>query len=780
MTKPVQMTLKQAVAQAKKAIKKNDVARAVPLLQAILKQNPAHPFAKKALKKLEKRHPQGAESQVEKLIILYQSGQMAEAEKQAKALLTSSPDSLHIRNILGAALRGQGKLQEAVAAFDSVISLKPDFPDGYNNRGITRRDLGQFELALADYDKAIQLNPDYADAYSNRGVVLHDLGQLEAAVESYTRAIQLNPDYANAYSNLGATLSELEQFDNAITNFKKATQLNPGHAEAHYNLGVALKKTGQAEEALDSYQKAIELRPGYAEAFHNYGVALHELEQIDRAVEMFEKALALKPDYAEAYRNYGQVLSDLERHSAVVTLYERAIEAIPDDPEIYCQYGAALHADDRVAEALDSLSKAVQLNPDYAEAYNNRGVAHYDLGLFDKSADDFKTALDLRPDYENACNNYGNILKDSGRPEEAIRLYEKAIEILPEYAEAHRNLSTVKTYQPGDGQLDLMEQLMEHPDLWESQRIQLSFALAKAYEDLGEFDRSFDRLKTGNDLRRDELNYDIQKDRELFARLKEGFETRQPDPAPVSDLGVLPVFIVGMPRSGTTLTEQILSTHSRVYGAGELDTINHLVSPIPLEVLHPDGDGPAFQKGIDTIRAGYLRRLAEFRIPEKIITDKMPLNFRWIGFILFAFPDARIIHLNRDPIATCWSNYKHYFSKKGNSFAYDLSHLAEFYAIYQDLMAFWRNRFPDAIHDLCYEDLTVNTETEIRDLLSFCGLDWEEECLAFHRTERAVKTASSGQVRKAIYQGSSEAWQRYEAHLAPLVQAFSQISSQAE
>lgn len=773
MTNSVQLNLKKSVAQAKKAIKKGDTARAEQLLQAILNRHPAHPFAKKALKKLRKNPQQKAENHLGGLVSLYQSGRMAEAEKQAKELLKAFPDSLHVRNLLGAALRGQGKLQEAVLAFDSVISLKPDFPDGYNNRGIARRDLGRFESALADYDKAIRLNPDYADAYNNRGVVLHDLGRLEAAVESYTKAINLNPDYANAYSNLGTTLSDLEQFDEAITSYEKATQLNPGHAEAYYNLGIALKKTGRTEEALNAYEKAIELRPGYSEAFHNYGIALHELKQVDRAVEMFERALDLKPDFAKAYLNYGQVLSDLERHSATVAIYERAVAVIPDNPEIYFRLGKALYAADRVADAVVSLSKAIELLPEYGDAYNNRGVALYDLGHFKESANDFKKALDLRPDDEHAYNNYGNILKDSGRPEEAIPMYEKAIELRPEYAEAHRNLSTVKTYQPDDEQINLMEQLIRHPDLWESQRIQLSFALAKAYEDLGEFDKSFNRLKIGNDLRRDQLNYDIEKDRQLFTRLRQGFETRQPGPVLTSGPGIHPIFIVGMPRSGTTLVEQILSTHSRVHGAGELDTINHLVSPIPLEVLRPDGDPIAFQNGVDTIRDGYLRRLAEFKVPERIITDKMPLNFRWLGFILFAFPDARIVHLTRDPIATCWSNYKHYFSKKGNSFAYDLNHLAEFYAIYQELTAFWRNRFPDNILDLCYEDLTVNTEAEIRSLLSFCGLEWEEECLAFHRTDRAVKTASAGQVRKEIYQGSSEAWRRYEDHIAPLVHAFS-------
>jgi len=219
-----------------------------------------------------------------------------------------------------------------------------------------------------------------------------------------------------------------------------------------------------------------------------------------------------------------------------------------------------------------------------------------------------------------------------------------------------------------------------------------------------------------------------------------------------------------MPRSGTSLVEQILASHSKVHGAGELSTMDNLVSPI----LGQD-EGQLTRLEISRVRDGYLDALTALQVPEKIITDKMPLNFRWIGFIKFALPEAKIIHLSRDPRATCWSIYKRDFSLKGNGYAYDLGDLAEFYKLYMALMSFWRERFPDTIYDLCYEDMTENQEEETRKILEFCNLEWEPQCLDFHKTNRIVHTASAAQVREKMYQGSSDAWREFEAYLQPLI-----------
>ena len=235
---------------------------------------------------------------------------------------------------------------------------------------------------------------------------------------------------------------------------------------------------------------------------------------------------------------------------------------------------------------------------------------------------------------------------------------------------------------------------------------------------------------------------------------------------------IRPIFIVGMPRSGTTLVEQIIASHHSVYGAGELTTLPTLISPIAKDYLAKDENNLP-EKAFLSIREQYLEELSSLNVPEDVITDKLPLNFQYIGFILSAFPEAKIIHLKRDARATCWSIYKRYFSDTGNAWAYNMDELAGFYGLYTELMADWHKLFPDKIYDMSYEDLTTNQEEETRKLLKYCELDWDENCLNFHTSKRVVKTASSLQVRQKMYQGSSEAWKKHEAYLQPLIKALS-------
>jgi hypothetical protein len=305
-------------------------------------------------------------------------------------------------------------------------------------------------------------------------------------------------------------------------------------------------------------------------------------------------------------------------------------------------------------------------------------------------------------------------------------------------------------------------------------KMHLGFALGKAFDDIGDAERAFRYFLKGNHLRKKELGYDIGSDKRLFSLIKSIFETgelKTPEEIePVTGHKKQPIFIVGMPRSGTTLAEQILASHSQVFGAGELDILNKIAIST-LNDFKNNRSEKLTNDEIVSIWEMYFAELNKIGGDEPNITDKMPLNFRWIGFILTNMPEAKVINLQRDPIATCWSVFKHYFSSKGTGYAYDLVDVAEHYKMYVSLMDFWRAKFPNQIFDLNYEALTENQEKETRKLLKYCDLEWEEQCLEFHKTERAVKTASSAQVRQAMYQGSSEAWRKYEAHIQPMIRA---------
>ena len=373
------------------------------------------------------------------------------------------------------------------------------------------------------------------------------------------------------------------------------------------------------------------------------------------------------------------------------------------------------------------------------------------------------------PNEPDTANLLGATYAAPGQMDDANTSYTRALQINPVFARAYRILSTVRTYQDGDPQLRQMLQLLQQENLSKADRTNLNFAVAKAHEDTGNDDRAFSFLAEGNRLRKEVLCYDIPSSRALFARIKETFskeipvlrETEAPDP----ENHKRPVFVLGMPRSGTSLVEQILASHSQVHGAGELVLLGQSVNTVDWASRKLSSDQLRF------VRESYLAGLGKLGRPEPYVVDKMPNNFWWIGFIFSALPDASIIHVKRDARATCWSNYRHYFSGRGNGYAYDLQDVTEYFKMYVDLMTFWHELFPGRIVDLAYESLTEDQEEETRKLLGQIGLGWESRCLEFHKTERAVQTASALQVRREMYQDSSCEWRKYEKYLEPMIEA---------
>jgi tetratricopeptide (TPR) repeat protein len=397
------------------------------------------------------------------------------------------------------------------------------------------------------------------------------------------------------------------------------------------------------------------------------------------------------------------------------------------------------------------------------------------MGRQDEAVINYLKALHLKPDYPEAHNNLGTTLNEMGRLDQAKTSYEQAINLKPDYAEAHYHLGLIKTFENGDPQIAVMEKWGAEPDLDITNQVFFSFALAKAYDDIGEYSKSFEQLQNANRLRKQELNYKFFTDQVHFSAIKNVFSTRKLPPFPPPTAGgnsVRPIFILGMPRSGTSLVEQVLASHSTVHGAGELTTLKNLITPALFTLQDTDLQSQeSFHNDILSLRKDYLDSLELLGVPERVITDKMPHNFKWIGWILLAFPEARIIHLNRDPVAICFSIFKRRFPAAGLGYGYDLNDLAAFYHLYRDLMSFWRERFPNEIYELDYEEFTENQEVETRKLIAFCDLDWEDQCLEFHNTQRIVKTASAVQVQQPLYQGSSEAWKKYKSYLEPLTQA---------
>jgi tetratricopeptide (TPR) repeat protein len=504
----------------------------------------------------------------------------------------------------------------------------------------------------------------------------------------------------------------------------------------------------------------------------NHPIAKKALRKIERQSQRNKPAKSTSPEPGPEQVNGIVELVRLGRMEQVEQSAADLLREYPESIVVRNLLGIALQRQYKLAEALQVLDEAIAANPDVPESHANRGITLKEMGRPEEALASYDRAIKLQPGFPEAHFNRGNVLLGLGRFEDAAASFEQAIALRDDFAEAHRSLSNLKQYSPDDPHIVQMERLYAAAGDRQSARMELGFALAKAHDDIGNVDTAFEYLADGNQLRKAVQGYDIEDDIALFSDIRRLFAAAEAASSKTtySSASPRPVFIVGMLRSGTSLVEQILASHSQVHGGGELEAMTQLAAPMLAALTDKSDDSDLNglpEPEAKRLRGAYLDALADLGAGESIITDKMPLNFRWIGFIVSAFPDARIIHVKRDAMATCWSIYRHYFPDP-SLFAYDLDDIAKYYHLYEGLMSYWRERFPDNILDLDYDRLTEHQEDETRRLLEFCGLDWQDRCLEFHTTERQVRTISASQVRQRMYQGSSAAWKKYERHLRQL------------
>ena len=539
------------------------------------------------------------------------------------------------------------------------------------------------------------------------------------------------------------------------------------------NYAVKLLTNGQINEALKIVEALIKKSPNVPLLYNIRGVCYQTIRELGNAIDDFSQATILKSDYAEAYCNLGVTYQEKGDLISAVNAYKNAIDNDNNYPTAHNNLGKIFLASGEIDSSIEHLECAITLKSDFADAHNNLGSAFLRINKLNDAIKSYKKAIALKPDFAVANNNLGIAYLRTGDPKLASKFFENAITITPGYATAHHNLSGVKVYKEKDKQVSLIESLLIENNLSQKERIYLNFALAKAYEDLGNHEELFKHLNEGNRIRKKEMSNSIADSEEHNELIKLFFNSNNIKLTYRDSLPIRPIFIVGMPRSGTSLVEQIISSHHEVYGAGEVNNFHNIIMPI-IEKHAVNENYNLKNDEFALIRKQYSNSLERFYANEKVITDKWILNFKTLGFILSAFPESKIVHLKRDARATCWSIYKHYFSDEGNRWAYDYQDLARFYKSYVGLMDYWHNLFPGKIYDISYEDLTSNQEKETRNLLKYCDLDWDENCLNFYTNTRAVKTASAVQVRNKMYQGSSDVWRQYSEHLKPLLDALKQ------
>jgi len=676
---------------------------------------------------------------------------------------------------LADAQRQAGRLAEAEQLCRQVLAASPGHAEAFHLLGIIAHQAGNLPTAIELVRRAIAANGEVVHYHANLCEMCRLAGRPKEAVEAGRRAVALEPRAPAAHCNLGIAYYDLEDYDAAAKCYQQALVLDPEFAEAASNLGNAYRAQKKFDDALPAYERAIALRPGYAAAYNNMGTALRDMKRVEEAERTYRKAFALTPEDPSVLKNLALAVSDLERKEEALALLTRAMAFAPNDPQVYTYLASNLIDLHREGEAETAGARSLALKPDDPDALNVMGRVAAERERSDEALDYYRRALTIKPDLADAHNNMGNALKELGQFDDARAAFEKAIELDPRMTGAFFNLADIKKFHADDTMLRAMEEMAaDIGSFTEEEQTQLHFALAKAYGDLGEHQRSFRRLLDGNALKRRRIAYDEAEVLGLFDRLAAIFTPElMREKQRLGDSTPVPVFVVGMPRSGTTLVEQILASHPKVFGAGELRQLNQIVAQV-CSSDHGAAGFPEMVPGMSgeqlrTLGAKYLASVRGLAPDAARITDKMPSNFLFVGMIRLAMPNARIVHVRRDPVDTCLSCFSKLFAGEQNH-TYDLGELGRYYRRYDALMAHWRRVLPKSCFlEVQYEEVVADTEQQARRIVAHAGLEWNEACLAFHETKRPVRTASASQVRQPIYKSAIGRWLPYKDLLTPLL-----------
>jgi tetratricopeptide (TPR) repeat protein len=597
-------------------------------------------------------------------------------------------------------------------------------------------------------------------------------GRLDDAKSLYAQVSQMAPLDVETWFMLGIVNQQLDAIADAETCFRRAAGIEPMRPEIHFNIAKSLEAQGKLSEAIDSYRNVLRIKPDFADAHNNLGTLLYGLNHLEEAAAHYEKALRLKPD-AMIYFNLGNVYLRHMKLKQAYDSYQQARFLDPAHAETHSNLGSTLRRMGHQEAALASYREALRLKPDYVEAYGNVGSILIELGQLDEALASFRRALQFDPGFIKArvgevrvCERQGDYKQAYAHLQPLLDAGEENTDVALVFASLCRHV------QRCDDAIAMLERLLERqaPPLDNTERLLLHFELGRLLDAADQYDRAFHHYRQANDLKGRTFSpeaYARYID-DLIAVYSADFMARAPR---ASNTSTRPLFIVGMPRSGTSLVEQILASHPQVAAGGELDDLNRLTDALPAtlgtSLPYPQCLTALTVADCDRFSQAYLDHLEAISPDALRVTDKMPSNFQHLGLIALLFPAARIIHCVRDPLDTCLSCYFQHFASL-HPYAYDLGHLGSYYHHYQRLMQHWRSVIKLPMMEVRYEDLVADQEGVSRALVDFADLPWDERCLRFHETKRVVATASYDQVRQPLYQRSVGRWRHYQRFLEPL------------
>ncbi len=609
-----------------------------------------------------------------------------------------------------------------------------------------------------------------------RAIHYHGSGKLQEAEKIYRGLLNEQPDQADALHYLGVIGLQVGRIDEAVNLMQRAVDARPDYVDAVVNLGNGLQAQGRFEAAAERFEQALSLGPPTAPVLANLGGALAQLGRFPDAIERFEAALELQPELVETRRSLADALLEIGRPSDAYRHITEAASTGQPSVAVQVSLGNILHALGRSQEAIECFETILKMQPDFPHLRCSLANVLRQLGRVEKAIEHYENALDQDPNYAEGHYNIGLAFQDLGKKDEALAAFRKAVKLDVNCGKAWLGISAVSKNAFDENEVNTLLNMVQTTDTAAADRMGLGFALGKHFENSGRHNEAAAQYLQANPLKRAVFDYDIDKDLLAMNNLRTRFNAAFLDKW--RDAGLpdqTPIFIVGMPRSGTTLVEQILASHSRVFGAGELTLLARAIIdtfPMPDGVDYTGVLDDASAEKFHTVARKYIDGLPN--TDADYITDKLPHNFLNVGMIRILFPNARIVHCRRDPRDTCFSIYKNLFGAYGHFYAYDLQELARYYVGYAALMDHWEDVMPGKLHAVEYETLIDNQEQTTRDLLDACGLEWDPACLDFHKTKRPVATISASQVRQPVYRDSIGAWKAYEKMLQPLLEILDQ------
>jgi len=625
---------------------------------------------------------------------------------------------------------------------------------------------------------AVEQNPRDINMLGLLGAVLIKMNRLEEAEKHLRRTIRLAPTFAKPHEDLGHLLLQTKQPHDAVKFLRKAIRLDPKQESAHFTLGKALAAIGEGKEADDAFETSFELNP-QRKILAN-AVKHHKEGRLEEAEHLYRQVLRENPKNIDALRMLGVLAVNLKRTEEAENLFRQAISIAPDFTGAVLDLGQLLNEQDRFDEAIEYYKKVIELEPGNAKAYYFLGGALTHAGLSYHAVEAYQRSLEIRPKHPGALIGVAHSLKTIGQLEESIKSYRQCMELNPDHGEIHWSLANLKTYQFTDEDIKDMEFRITQDKLSVESKINFLFALAKAYDDRNEYEKAWHYYHDGNTTRRMEEQYDPVQTEVFNDTVINVFDKKL-----LKEKGSLgysdssPIFILGLPRSGSTLLEQIFSSHSMVEGTSELPYLHR----IAMSLNRNRADGINYPGAVRELEEEHFKILGEDYIKycqmhrtegAQYFIDKMPNNFPTIGFLHLILPNAKIIDARRHPLDACVGCYRQLFAR-GQTFTYDLTDIGEYYLQYQRMMDHWNEVLPNRILTVQYEDVVTDIENQVRRILEYCELPWEDSCVKFYEIDRPVRTPSSEQVRQPIYTKAINHWRNYASHLGELIEILEPI-----